>query len=80
MHNIEKKIIELVAIEMGADPTLVTPSTTMSDIEIPSISQIEIMFALEEEFDIEFPEEMEDMSLDGLARTIQKLIAEKDAS
>ena len=79
MHNIEQKIIELVAKETGIDPTLIQPSSTMSDIEVPSISQMEIMFSLEEAFDIEFPEQMEDLSLDGFARTTRKLIAEKDA-
>lgn len=80
MNNIEKKIIELVAIETGVETPLIQPSTTMSDIEVPSISQIEIMFALEEEFDITLPDEMEDLSLDGIAKTIQTLIEEKDAS
>ncbi len=79
MHNVEQKILELVAMETGIDPTLIQPSTTMSDIEVPSISQIEIMFSLEEAFDIELPEEMEDLSLDGLARMIRKLMTEKDA-
>ena len=80
MNNIEKKIIELVAIEAGIDPSLVQPSTTMSDVGVPSISQMEIVFALEEAFEIELPEEMDDLTLDGLAQTIQKLIKEKDAS
>ncbi len=80
MNNVEKKIIELVAIEAAIDPSLVQPSTTMSDIGVPSISQMEIMFALEEEFDIELLEEMDGLSLDGLAQRIQKLINEKNAS
>lgn len=80
MNDIRQKIIELIAIETGVNPSQIESFTTMSDAGVPSISQLEIVFALEEAFEITFPDEMGDPSLDGIVKTIQKLVDEKVAS
>ena len=52
MSDIRGKIREIVAREAEIDPDSVRPESTMEDLGITSVDLVQIIFALEEEFDI----------------------------
>ena len=76
-EDIENRIIDIIAKEANIDRAKLKPTSTMDDFEVPSITQFEVVFAIEEAFDIEMPDEQEDLTLEGLARTVARLVAEK---
>ncbi len=68
--EVEQKIIDIIAQEAQIDPALLKPESTMDDFEIPSITQFEILFSVEEAFGVELPDEPDDLTLGGLARQV----------
>jgi acyl carrier protein len=76
-EDIQRKIIQIIAKEAQIDPQRLGPQSTMDDFDIPSISQFEILFAIEEAFDVELPEEPADLTLAGLAAEVARLTAAK---
>ena len=52
MSDVEIKIKEIIAKEVSIDPSEITRDSTMEDLKIESIDLVQIMFAIEEEFDI----------------------------
>ncbi len=58
MNEIINKIKEIVVDQLGVDEEIVTPDATfLNDLEADSLDVVELMMALEEEFDIEIPDE-----------------------
>ncbi len=58
MNEILDKIKEIVVEQLGVDEDIVTPDATfLNDLEADSLDVVELMMALEEEFDIEIPDE-----------------------
>lgn len=58
MNEILDKIKEIVVDQLGVDEDIVTPDATfLNDLEADSLDVVELMMALEEEFDIEIPDE-----------------------
>lgn len=76
-QDIQHRIIQIIAKEAQIDPERLRPESTMDDFEIPSISQFEVLFAIEEAFDVELPEEPKDLTLGGLAAEVSRLVAAK---
>lgn len=54
-----EKVVEIIAEQLGLDSTEdITPKTSlMGDLEADSLDAVEIIMALEDEFDIEIPDE-----------------------
>jgi len=72
------RIVEIIAEKASLDPAVLTPGITMNDVQISSITQLEVLFAIEESFDIYMPEDQDsDGSLRDLALLVQRLVAEK---
>ncbi len=58
MSDIAKRVKEIVAEQLGVEETLVLPeSSFMDDLGADSLDTVELVMALEEEFDIEIPDE-----------------------
>ena len=76
-QEIESKIIDIIAGEAQIDRDKLKPESTMDDFEVPSITQFEVLFAVEEAFDIEMPDDLEDHTLRGLAEKVAELQAKK---
>ena len=76
-EDIESRISDIIASEPQIDRARLKPSSTMDDFEVSSITQLEVLFAIEEAFDIEMPDNQEDLTLEGLARTVARLVEEK---
>jgi acyl carrier protein len=58
MSSIEKRVKEIVAEQLGVDETQVTNEASfMDDLGADSLDTVELVMALEEEFDIEISDE-----------------------
>lgn len=57
MDSLFKKVRAVVAKHLELDTEKLTPETTFEEIEADSLDVVEIVMALEEEFDIEIPDE-----------------------
>ena len=53
------KLKEFIVDQIKVDPNLITMDTKLSkDLEADSLDQVEILMALEDEYDIEIPDEV----------------------
>lgn len=58
MDDILEKIIEITAEQLDIDLDTITPDTAfIEDLDADSLDVVELMMALEEEFDVEISEE-----------------------
>lgn len=58
MSDIAKRVKEIVAEQLGVEETQVVPEASfMDDLGADSLDTVELVMALEEEFDIEIPDE-----------------------
>jgi len=78
MTELERRIAAVLAEQAEIDPALLKPSSTMDDFGVPSIAQLEALFAIEEAFNIYLPEDEKQYTLGELASTVQRLLDEKN--
>ncbi len=52
-----EKVRAIIAEQLGVDEEDVTPETTFEELNADSLDIVELIMALEEEFDIEIPDE-----------------------
>ena len=58
MSDIAKRVKEIVAEQLGVEASQVVPEASfMDDLGADSLDTVELVMALEEEFDIEIPDE-----------------------
>ena len=57
MDNIFNKVKSIVAEQLGVDEEEITLDTSFEDLNADSLDIVELIMALEEEFDIEIPDE-----------------------
>ncbi len=58
MSEIAKRVKEIVAEQLGVEEVQVVPEASfMEDLGADSLDTVELVMALEEEFDIEIPDE-----------------------
>ena len=55
MENIEEKVLELVGKQTGIDPKQITLNTRFEDLNLDSVAIVELVFSLEETFDMSIP-------------------------
>ena len=61
MSSIDKRVKEIIAEQLGVDEGQVTNDASfMDDLGADSLDTVELVMALEEEFDIEIPDEHAD--------------------
>ncbi|MCA8907483.1 MAG: acyl carrier protein [Rhodospirillaceae bacterium] len=78
MTDIEDKIMEIVARETRRERASLSLDTELSEVE--SLDLVQIIFAIEDEFDVYVPQEDESFKLDNLRDVVEGvklLIAEK---
>jgi acyl carrier protein len=54
-HNVQEKIINVIAEQAVLEPSDVTLDQTLEDLGIDSLGLVECIFAIEETFDISVP-------------------------
>jgi acyl carrier protein len=84
---IESDVLDIIAKQAKVDRALMTRKTSLAELNVQSLDLVEIIFALEDKFDIEVPYNANDPNsagvsfqnvgdvIDGIAR----LIAQRDA-
>ena len=56
--DMKKRIVEIIATQLGIDQTDVTPeANVVDDLGADSLDVVELIMALEEEFNLEIPDE-----------------------
>ena len=55
MDNIEEKVLELVGEQVGIDPQSIFLSSKLEDLNLDSVAIVELVFLLEEKFEISIP-------------------------
>ena len=55
MDNIEEKVLELVGEQVGIDPQEIYLSSKLEDLNLDSVAIVELVFLLEEKFEISIP-------------------------
>jgi acyl carrier protein len=73
--DIQDKLIDIIAKEAQLDRALLSPESTMDSFGVPSLTQLEVLFAIEDAFGVDLADKPEDMTLAGLGRQVQELIA-----
>lgn len=73
-----KYISEWLVEKLDVKEELIKPDATLSDLGIDSLSVVELVFDLEDEYGIEIPEEEVDFeTLGAAAEMVDKLVAAK---
>ena len=57
MEDVEKRCIEIIAASKNIPPSSITLDSTFEELAIDSMDAVEVLFALEGEFDINIPDE-----------------------
>jgi acyl carrier protein len=72
------KIQALMQKELGVDELQVAPEQPLAELGIDSLSMIEFMFTLEEEFDCELPQEDDHLhTVADIVRIVDEALAKK---
>jgi acyl carrier protein len=82
MTDIAKKVIQVVAETQKMDPARITPTSTFEELGIDSFDGVQLLFAIENEFDIQVSDEQA-KTLRGMREMIEgveKLVAAKQAA
>jgi acyl carrier protein len=56
MNDVQQEVIDIIARETDLAVARITPDATLKDLEIDSLSLMEIVFEIEEHFGITLPE------------------------
>ena len=81
----EKDIFEIVAKQAKVEPSALTADVLLSDLDLQSIDVVELVFAIEEKFDIQVPYSPSDQDSAGISFksvgeiivAVNKLVAEQ---
>jgi acyl carrier protein len=58
MASVEEKVKEIIVEQLGVDPAQVKPEASfVNDLGADSLDTVELVMALEEEFNLEIPDE-----------------------
>ena len=58
MASVDEKVKEIIVEQLGVDPAQVTPEASfVNDLGADSLDTVELVMALEEEFNLEIPDE-----------------------
>ena len=56
--NITQKVIDIVTREEGLPPSVVRPDSTFAELGIDSLDALNILYAIEQEFEVEIPDSL----------------------
>ena len=75
MDKIEEQVLELIGEQAGIDPKEISLSSKFEDLNLDSVAVVELIFLLEERFQISIPfEGLEESELKRNFYTISNLI------
>ena len=75
MDNIEETVLELVGEQVGIDPQEICLSSKLEDLNLDSVAIVELVFLLEEKFEISIPfEGLDESELKTNFYTVSSLV------
>jgi acyl carrier protein len=80
--TVRDAIFAIVAKQGKVDVATLSPASTLKDLGIASLTAIEILFEIEERFDIDFPDQGADLdsgTLQHLVDAVEGALAKKNA-
>ena len=83
MADLEAKIREIIAKEAQVDPEKLTLDANLLELDIESIDMVNIIYNIEEEYDIYIPQDDEQFKLEtfkDVVEGVKNLIAQKESS
>lgn len=90
MATVESDVLDIIAKQANIDRAKLTRDANMADLNIQSLDVVEVIFALEEKFDITVPYNANDPSgqaagvafktIGDVVEAVGKLIDERDAA
>ncbi|MBS0433014.1 MAG: acyl carrier protein [Proteobacteria bacterium] len=78
--EVQQTVFGIIAKEANIDASKITPESTLKNLEIPSLDAIQIIFEIEDHYQIQMPDRdpnFDTESVRGLVETVQKLLAEQ---
>lgn len=82
--TIQQQVFEIIAKQAKIDISTIKPESTLKDLGIASLDAIELIFDIEEHFDINFPEQQganfDSDTAQSLVDAVQQALDEKAAS
>ncbi len=80
--NVEEKVIETITREQHLTPGEVKPDSTFAELGIDSLDGVNILFALEEEFKIDIPDNVAQnmKSVRQVVDSLSRVLEGKDIS
>ena len=73
--EIQKKVTELIADQIGLKSDDITLESSFEDLNIDSVGLVELVFSIEEYFEINIPfEELQEQDLKQKFSTVQSLV------
>lgn len=87
MVDVASEVIEIIAKHKEMDPSEVTREVRLEELEIESLDVVEIIFSIEDKFDITIPFNANDPgaagadfeTVDNVVNAVEKLVLEKGA-
>jgi len=85
MTNVETDIFEIIAEKAAVARDKITGSASLQELEIESLDVVEIIFAIEEKFDIHVPfnandQELEFTTIDDVVKAVENLISKSSGN
>ena len=81
--TIQQQVFEIIAKQAKIDISTIKPESTLKDLGIASLDAIELIFDIEEHFDINFPEQQganfDSDTAQSLVDAVQKAFDDKAA-
>ena len=83
MSKVQQETFDIIAKQAKIDIESITPQSTLKDLGIASLDAIEVIFDIEEHFNINLPNEdtdLENGTVGHLVEAIERQLAQKPAS
>jgi acyl carrier protein len=83
MSNVQQEIFEIIAKQAKIDIATIKADSTLKDLGVASLDAIEVIFDIEEHFNINLPNEDTDFeagTVEHLVDAVQRQIAQKSTS
>ncbi|MEN8196517.1 MAG: phosphopantetheine-binding protein [Pseudomonadota bacterium] len=81
MTDVQAKVFDIVAKEARLDRSQLSLDDKLEDLNIESLDMVQILFGIEDEFDVYVPQEDDSFRLDSLGDVVngvKQLIADKE--
>ena len=83
-ETVQQQIFEIIAKQAKIDVATIKPESTLKDLGIASLDAIELIFDIDEHFDINFPDQQganfDSDTAQSLVDAVQKALTEKAAA